>query len=476
MLFNSLAFAVFLPVVFAVYWLTPPAKRWLVLLLSSYYFYMSWNARYVLLILLTTAVSYACALLIERDRAHRRCFLGLALLVCLGVLFFFKYFNFFSESLSALLRRFALPVSPLTLRLLLPVGISFYTFPTLSYVIDVYRGRAAAERHFGRYAAFVSFFPQLVAGPIERTENLLPQIRQAPRFDYEQACRGMLLMTWGFFKKIVIADNLAVTVDRIYDNVYSVSGFALVLAALCFTVQLYCDFSGYTDIARGTARLFGIELMENFKSPHLAASVREFWSRWHISLSTWFRDYVYIPLGGNRVGRVRNALNIMLTFLLSGLWHGANWTYVIWGGIHGAAQILEKRLGLDRKPKSAAGCALRVCAVFLFTAFALIFFRSQSLSEALYVITHSLSGIGQPLAYLRDGFVDAQLGKLKLVRYLFVFLLPLFLYDLASLRVDVIGRLRQKPALLRHSVYCALLLAIFLFHAGGEVAFVYFQF
>ncbi len=476
MLFNSLAFAIFLPAVFLLYWLTPPKRRWLVLLLSSYYFYMSWNVRYVVLILLTTAVSYGCALLIERDRAHKKPWLVLSLLVCLGVLFFFKYFNFVSESVAALLRRFGLPLSPLTLRLALPVGISFYTFQTLSYVIDVYRGGVRAERHFGRYAAFVSFFPQLVAGPIERTENLLPQINRAPAFDYEQAARGMLLMAWGFFKKTVVADNLAVTADLVYDDVYAFGGFALILATLCFTVQIYCDFSGYSDIARGAARLFGVELMRNFRSPYLSASLREFWSRWHISLSTWFRDYVYIPLGGSRVSRPRAEANLMLTFLASGLWHGASWSFVIWGAVHGAAQVLERRLGLHRPPEKRPVRVLRAFAVFLFSAFAWVFFRAQTLSEAVYVLTHCFRGIGQPLSYLREGFLAAQVGKGKLAEYLLVFLLPLFLVDRAALKTDVIAWVRERPFALRHLICCALLLAILLFHAGGEVAFVYFQF
>lgn len=348
MLFNSWQFAVFLPVVFALYWLIPHRGRWVLLLAASYYFYMSWNAKYVVLILFTTAISYFAALLLEKcsKPVWRKAVLATVLLSCLGVLGIFKYFNFFSLSLTALLESLSIHLHPATLNLLLPVGISFYTFQTLSYVIDVYRGKVRAERHFGIYATFISFFPQLVAGPIERTSNLLPQIKEEHHFNYCQAVQGLRVMIWGFFKKMVIADNLAVYVDQVYDQVKNYHGLVLAVASVFFAIQIYCDFSGYSDIARGTAKLMGIELMENFKSPYFSISVRDFWSRWHISLSTWFRDYVYIPLGGSRVKKPRHWVNLLVTFLVSGLWHGANWTFVVWGGIHGVAQSAESALGI----------------------------------------------------------------------------------------------------------------------------------
>jgi D-alanyl-lipoteichoic acid acyltransferase DltB (MBOAT superfamily) len=268
----------------------------------------------------------------ERFSLKRKVLLLLTLSVSLGILFIFKYFNFVSESFSQICRLLSIPIHSVTLKLILPVGISFYTFQTLSYVIDVYKGKVKAEHHFGKYAAFITFFPQLVAGPIERTENLLHQINEKHFFDYEQAAYGMKLMAWGFFKKLVIADNLAVFVDLIYGNVSSYQGFSLILATVFFSIQIYCDFSGYSDIAIGTARLFGIELMTNFRSPYFSGTVKEFWSRWHISLSTWFRDYIYIPLGGNRKGRIRQYTNLMITFFASGAWHGANWTFLMWGG------------------------------------------------------------------------------------------------------------------------------------------------
>ena len=330
MLFNSMAYAIFLPLVFIIYWCIPSKYRWILLLGASYYFYMSWNPKYVVIIAFTTAVSYLCALALEKVSSQplRKIIVFIALMLCLGVLFIFKYYNFTLKTISHFIS-----FEPKYLDFLLPVGISFYTFQTLSYVIDVYRKEIKAEKHFGIYATFVSFFPQLVAGPIERSGNLLPQIKEKHVFDIEKARYGIWLIVWGVFKKVIVADNLAVFVDQVYGDVYSYSGFSLVLATLFFTFQIYCDFSGYSDIARGSANLFGIELMENFKSPYFSESVKDFWSRWHISLSSWFRDYLYIPMGGNRVGTIRNCFNVLVTFLVSGLWHGASWNFVIWGGV-----------------------------------------------------------------------------------------------------------------------------------------------
>lgn len=334
MLFNSFAFAVFLPIVFVIYWALPHKFRWVLVLAASYYFYASWNAKYIFLILFTTVISYIAARLLEvaNSRKKKRGILIGTVFLCLGILFFFKYFNFFIESVTAFLSLFSIQVSPVLLDILLPVGISFYTFQTLSYVIDVYKGNAPAEHHFGYYAAYISFFPQLVAGPIERTGNLLPQIKEEHKFDYYQATYGLKLMAWGYFKKVVIADTLSQYVSIVYDSPLEFHGFALILASVFFSIQIYCDFSGYSDIAVGTARLLGINLMTNFKSPYFSQSVKEFWSRWHISLSTWFRDYVYIPMGGNRVGKAHYIFNLLTTFLVSGLWHGANWTFLLWGG------------------------------------------------------------------------------------------------------------------------------------------------
>ncbi len=481
MLFNSNAFYVFLPVVFALYWAMPQKYRWGVLFVSSYYFYMSWNVKYVALILLTTGISYGAALLIEStDRpGRRRAYLTGALIICLGVLFFFKYFNFLSGSVAELLQKLAIPVQPFTLDLMLPVGISFYTFQTLSYVIDVYRGEAKATRHFGKYATFISFFPQLVAGPIERTRNLLPQIEREHTFDCDKAISGAKLIAWGFFKKIAIADTISVYVDLVYNQLPSYQGFPLVAATVLFAFQIYCDFSGYSDIAVGVARLLDIDLMENFSSPYWASSIREFWSRWHISLSTWFRDYVYIPLGGNRVGPWRQRFNLMVTFLASGLWHGANWTYVLWGGIHGAGQCVENLWSRGKRKKRTW---YGVFLTFAFVCFAWIFFRANSISDAWYVVTHLFTGLSHPWTYVVNGVLAFRgsgmtngLGLGALLQAALCILALLF-YDFLALRQNVWARLKRLARPLRYALYFLLLFVVLYSRQLGEYVFVYFQF
>lgn len=478
MLFNSIEFAIFLPVVFAIYWLMPSKYRWTVLFVASYYFYMCWNVKYVVLILFTTVVSYLAGRMIEKtdSKAKKKLMLTATLVSCFGVLFVFKYFNFFSESLFNLLTSMSIRVNLRTLNLLLPVGISFYTFQTLSYVIDVYRGGSKAEKNLGVFATFVAFFPQLVAGPIERTNNLLPQIREEHKFNYEQATYGLKLMAWGFFKKMVVADNLAIFVDRVYNNMEIYKGFSLVLATVFFSVQIYCDFSGYSDIARGVSKLFGIELMENFRSPYFSGSVKEFWSRWHISLSTWFRDYLYIPLGGNRVGKFRHCLNLLITFLVSGLWHGANWTFVIWGGIHGIAQVLENLLHIKAKKKNWFVKLIAGCFVFAFAAFAWVFFRAQNFSDAMHVFTHMFSGITNPIAYLYNGFEAIGMSPGELAITVGFYFVPLGLFDYFSTKTDVIAWVSNRNKVLRHLIYVGIVMIVLFLHAIGEVSFVYFQF
>ena len=391
----------------------------------------------------------------------------------MGILFVFKYFNFFSESFVNFAKIFSIQLHPVTLKLLLPVGISFYTFQTLSYVIDVYKGNVKAEKHFGIYATFISFFPQLVAGPIERTNNLLPQIKAKHEFNYEQATYGLKLMAWGFFKKLVIADNLAIYSDKVFNNVYDFKGFALILAAFFFTIQIYCDFSGYSDIARGTAKLFGIELMENFKCPYFSSSIREFWSRWHISLSTWFRDYVYIPLGGNRVGKFRHYFNLMITFMISGLWHGANWTFVIWGGLHGLAQIFENVF--TRKPKNyqphGLERVLKVLMTFTFCMFAWVFFRAQNLNEAIYVFGNMFRGMGDLKSYLLEGINVIAIGKRRII-----VIMLLFIYEFFSLKEDVEKRIEKRTNIIQFAYLFLLSFMILAVGYVGQSAFVYFQF
>lgn len=472
MLFNSWQFAVFLPIVFALYWSLPHRFRWFLILIASYYFYMSWNVKYVVLILFTTIVSYWAAILIERFRQYGKMIMITAVIMCLGVLFIFKYFNFISQSVSDFLNMFAVHLHPMTLKLMLPVGISFYTFQTLSYVIDVYRGTTKAERHLGIYAAFISFFPQLVAGPIERTNNLLPQIKAHHEFSYEQGTYGLKLIAWGLFKKLCVADVLAVYADKVFADVYQYKGFSLVLAVFFFSIQIYCDFSGYSDIARGSAKLFGIELMENFRSPYFSSSIREFWSRWHISLSTWFRDYVYIPLGGSRVGKFRHYMNLMITFIVSGLWHGANWTFVAWGAVHGLAQILEDVFGTGRKCS-----AWRVMAVFAFTCAAWVFFRAQNIGEAGYIFAHIFTGISEPVTYLKNGIHDMDIWGIASLMKKLARPLVLFIWDYVCLKHDVIASVTScKNRILRYSLYFILLHALLLFRVSVNTEFIYFQF
>lgn len=478
MLFNSLQFAIFLPVVFAMYWLLPHKYRWMFLLGASYYFYMSWNVKYVFLILLTTGVTYFAALLIEGtgSQSRRKVYLTLAAVICFGVLVIFKYLNFLLESVNDLTSLLAIPLHPVTVKLMLPVGISFYTFQTISYVLDVYYGKVKAERNFGIYATFISFFPQLVAGPIERTDHLLPQIRGEHTFSYEEGIDGLRIMLWGFFKKILIADVAAVYVDQVYADVTGYQGFDLLVVIFLFTIQIYCDFSGYSDIAQGTAKLFGIRLMQNFHSPYLSSSIQEFWRRWHISLSQWFRDYVYIPLGGSRCSTLRKYRNVMITFLLSGLWHGADWSFVLWGGLHGLLQILEQ---VFRKPIRALkahrlGRVFSTIAVFVLVSLLWVLFRAENLGQAVYVICHALDGITQPALYLQT--------KLPLNRYRILAIggciLTCGAYDTVTRSRDGMEWFRTLPKAVRCLIGYALItgLIVQIILSTGKTQFVYFQF
>ena len=477
MLFNSVAFAIFLPIVFIVYWALPHKFRWPLLLIASYYFYMSWNPRYVVLILLTTVVSYAAAILIEKYKSGRtqKVILVSSLVICLGVLFVFKYLNFFFETIARVFEKFAIPMNEITLQLLLPVGISFYTFQTLSYVIDVYKGEIKAERNFGIYATFVSFFPQLVAGPIERSCNLLPQIKERHEFDYDQAILGIKLMAIGYYKKLVIADAVGQYVDTAYADIHSYAGMDLALVILFFTIQIYCDFSGYSDIAIGAAKLLGINLMTNFKSPYFSASVKEFWSRWHISLSTWFKDYVYIPLGGNRCSKPRRDFNLLITFLVSGLWHGANWTFVIWGAIHGIAQIIENHLDgvLKKIRNNKVGHWISVIIVFAFCNIAWVFFRADSFGDAIYVIRNAFCGLGNLQQYCTSSLEIDKIDLLVIV----VTIIILAVYDYLNYDGNFLQKFAEKNKVLQWIVYIVMgLLIVFLSQKGVAAEFVYFQF
>ena len=479
MLFNSIKFLVFFPCVFLLYYALPFRFRKYMLLAASYYFYMCWKPEFIVLILCSTLTAYLCALGGVRWPKWKRGLLAVSLMMNLGLLFFFKYFNFFGASLTALCRAVSIPLSVPALNIILPVGISFYTFQTLSYTLDVYMGRLEPERDFVTFALFVSFFPQLVAGPIEKASNLLPQLKVEHKFTYENAARGAKLMAWGFFKKAVIADQLALLlVDPVYNNLGNYEGGALVIATCAFAFQIYCDFGGYSDIARGCARMMGVELMVNFKAPYFAASVSEFWKRWHISLTSWFREYVYIPLGGNRKGAAKKCLFVLITFTVSGLWHGAAWTFVLWGLLH--ALVMDGEfLWFRRRPRRELGPAvhgLRCLVTFGVVSVLWVFFRANTMADALYVLRHITWGIGSPGQYVVKALSVMSPG-LIMAAFLALALVILFLYDLADERGDAIALVSGWPAWARWPVYVGfVVLLVLLVPKETSVPFIYFQF
>lgn len=424
MTFNSWEFLLFYPIVLLFYFVLPKKLKWPMLLLASYYFYMCYQAELVFLIFGTTLISWIASNIIEKteSRALRKLCLAVTLIVCLGVLFFYKYFNFLAGSVVSLVSYFGINPSPVVLNLMLPVGVSFYTFQTLSYVIDVYRGDIKTEKNFFFYALFVSFFPQLVAGPIERPGNLIPQLKEPKGWNRADAVKGAKHMIVGFFKKVCVADLLSLYVNEIYNDVSSATGYGVIIATALFAVQIYCDFSGYTDIAIGCARIMGIRLMKNFDHPYTATTIKEFWSRWHISLSSWFKDYLYFPLGGSRCKKSRHMFNLFVVFLVSGLWHGAAWTYVIWGAIHGVYQIVgnltikarNRALSIVRlSEKSLPVVLFRRAMVFVLVCFSWLFFRANSMSDALSLLrTLFVSGWGGSLS---DALAAMNLGAVSIL-------------------------------------------------------------
>jgi D-alanyl-lipoteichoic acid acyltransferase DltB (MBOAT superfamily) len=473
MLFTSNAFLVFLPVVFCLYWFVFNRSinhQNVLILLSSYIFYGWWNWKFVGLLLLSTLIDYFFGYWVHRNsRAKRKLFLVLSILNNLLVLCIFKYYNFFVHEAQHLFDLAGFHIHPSLLKVALPVGISFYTFHGMSYVIDIYRHRVTPVRSFIDYAVFVGFFPLLVAGPIERAAHLLPQIQQPRTFKYEQAIQGLRLMLWGFFKKMVIADTLSPIVDDIFANYTHYPGSTLVLGAIYFSFQIYGDFSGYTDIALGVAKLFGFELLTNFKFPYFSRDPAEFWRRWHISLSSWFRDYVYIPLGGSRSGKIKAVRNTFLIFLISGFWHGANWTYIAWGGIHALGFMPLLLLGANRKnskeivaydrrfPRTGELAAILV--TFLFVTVAWVFFRAETVSKAVHYLLNMRSGLLQAPSNLS---------------YLFLYVMPFIALDW-SFRKNERELIFVRARFARYAIYTAAVFTI-LAHSGNNASFIYFQF
>lgn len=495
MVFNSVHFIIFFPIVTLMYFLIKPKFRWIWLLLSSYYFYMSWNAKYAILIAISTIVTYLSGLFInssnkiknqaKRKRA-KKFFLVLSLLINLGILFFFKYYEFFFYNIGRAFSILNVKVNYPMFDIILPIGISFYTFQALSYTIDVYRGDVEIEKNFGKYALFVSFFPQLLAGPIQKSKDLLDQFNDQHSFDYERVKNGLLLMLWGFFQKMVVADRVAILVNTVYNSPNDYSGFHIAIATILFALQIYCDFASYSNIAIGAAKVMGFELTNNFAQPYLSKSIKEFWRRWHISLSSWFRDYLYIPLGGNRRGKVITYVNVMVVFLVSGLWHGASMNFVIWGGLHGIYQIIgdvlrpvkNKIIGTFRIRDNVFSFKLmQVIINFILVDFAWIFFKASSFKNAKIIIRNLFKF--NPWVLIDGSLFNLGLDK-KDFLVLCMSIIIVIVIDLLQSRINILRTLSEQNLIFRWGIYISVILMIIIFGSYGPSysaqQFIYFQF
>jgi alginate O-acetyltransferase complex protein AlgI len=488
MLFNSFHFLIFFIVVTTAYFILPHKYRWILLLAGSCYFYMAFIPVYIAILGFTIIIDYFAGIFLETTQGNKKkWFLTASLLANIGVLALFKYYNFLNENLSVLLHLFGLSNSIPYLSILLPIGLSFHTFQAMSYTIEIYRGKQQAERNFGIYALYIMFYPQLVAGPIERPQNLLHQFYEKHYFEYQRVTDGLKLMAWGLFKKVVIADRLTKVVDNVYNNPYGYQGFSLIIATIFFSFQIFCDFSGYSDMAVGAAQVMGFKLMNNFNRPYQSKSIHEFWKRWHISLSTWFRDYLYISIGGNRVTVPRWYLNLLIVFLISGLWHGANWTFVIWGALHGfyiVFSLITKKIrnkfinaiGLNKLPN--LNNILRIIATFGLTTFAWIFFRASSVSAALYIIKYSIAGLYNNIYSLFHNLpLDLHPGvsNTELLISIDAILLMETVHAMQN-KYSIRDWLRSKPAYLRWSIYYSVVIMIVFLGVYENKQFIYFQF
>lgn len=481
MLFSTAAFAVFMTVVFLIYWLMPHRFRWIIILAANAWFYISYDVRYLAVILITMLASYICAILIEKQSIDKKkkTIMAAGIVVTLSLLLVFKYLNFALYTVAKVLGRFAIPMQETTLKLIMPVGISFYTFMAVGYIADVYKGRTNAVRHFGKYAIFVSFFPNISSGPIERAAHFIPQIDKEKSFDYDSVVYGARLLLLGLIKKIVIADMMAKYVDEIFNKVPEHYGICFAWATLLYTFQIYCDFSGYSDMAVGVAKMLGFDLIINFRQPYLAGSIKGFWGRWHISLSTWFRDYVYIPLGGNRCSKIRRDINLLITFLCSGLWHGASWTFVLWGGIHGVCQIIENRIkeaaGLTRDKEKALTRPVKILLTlltFCIVSYAWMFFRANSISEALYVVRSMFTDFSVSGAMAQMTMSTKSVVKTTAAIGL------LIIYDLFNERRDLLKEMNRLKAPVRFVIYVVSAIIVIALKVNNQFAqeFIYFKF
>lgn len=479
MLFNSLEYLIFLPIVVIIYNLLGKKFKNIFLLLASLSFYSFWNVKYTFLMLFSIFITYITGIYIEKNRGHIKK-MKLAVFFCffinLGILFVFKYFNFFAD----LLNNFSGKNFNIAIDVLLPVGISFYTFQALGYTIDVYRKDIRAEENFIDYALFVSFFPQLVAGPIERSVNLLPQIKNPKKFSYDNLVRGLILFFYGMFLKLIIADRAAILVNEVFGNYKNFSREILIISGILFTLQIYCDFYSYSIMAKGSAKILGIDLMDNFKEPLLSKSITEFWRRWHISLSTWFKDYLYIPLGGNRKGKLRKYFNLILVFLVSGLWHGADLSFVLWGLIHGIFNVLENIFGINKKSrrKNILLDSFRRILTFIIVVFAFIYFRAENIhhgNEYLLAIINNPRSLN-----IMEDLSKTSFG-ISNIYPLIIGIIILFVFDILKYnKINLVEKVLKIILPIRCLIYFAFIFAIIIFGVYGpefsESAFIYFQF
>jgi alginate O-acetyltransferase complex protein AlgI len=484
MLFNSIEFLLFFPIVTAGYFALPHRARWVWLLLASCAFYMAFIPSYILILLVTIVVDYFAGLFIERAQGRRRrAILSASIITNVGFLGFFKYYNFGSHVTAELLHVVGVGWSPPLLQIILPIGLSFHTFQAMSYTIEVYRGKQRAERHFGIYALYVLFYPQLVAGPIERPQNLLHQFREPHRFEPSRVVAGVKRMAWGMLLKVVVADRLALVVNDVFNHPMSHHGLSFVVATIFFSFQIYCDFSGYSHIALGSAQVMGFKLMENFDQPYSSRSVAEFWRRWHISLSTWFRDYVYIPLGGSRVPMPRRCFNLIIVFLISGLWHGANYTFLAWGLLHGLYLVasiftasvrarVATAFGLNLVPRVHA--AVQKLATFTLVCAAWIFFRANTMRDALRAFTESSRGLAELVMSHHLAPLSLTVSRTELLTCTLL-VSALILHEQVNLR-RVLEVLWRAPIWVRWATYEAVLMAILFLGRFGSEQFIYFQF
>ncbi len=494
MVFNSVDFLVFFPIVILIYFMIPKKARYIWLLVASYYFYMSWNPKYAVLIAISTVITYLSGILIGKaeERKTKNWIVAGSFVTNLGILFFFKYFDFALANVNRILGVVGIEALEKPFDVMLPVGISFYTFQALSYTMDVYRSEIKPEKNILKYALFVSFFPQLVAGPIERSKNLMKQVQNVHTFrlwNYDNITSGAAIMLWGYFMKMVVADRLAILVDYVFLNYSNYGATVLILAAVFFAFQIYCDFASYSMIAVGCARIMGFTLMENFNTPYFALNIKEFWRRWHISLSSWFRDYLYIPLGGNRKGRICKYINLMITFLVSGLWHGASFSFVVWGGLHGLYQVIGELTGGFRrkvaekfriKTECFSHKLLQGTVTFALVDFAWIFFRCNSLRESITYIGLIISR-PDPWMLVNGSFYSLGLSAVEFWIAI-VSLLVLLLVDSIRYKknMQLYEYLNTQSLWFRWGIYILLVVAIFLFGIYGPgydaAEFIYFQF